>query len=250
MAKSLHQIISVRKTEAASSRDRLTALHHTSQKPDLYLGLQKTYAPLSEGGETVPPEVKPVEQNAQAIFAQLKKIMSLPMDLQASLDWTNCVAKADVVIDGQTILKGAPVSYLLYLEKTLTDFKTFVSKIPQLEAAKVWTYDAHTKTYRSDAMTTNRTKKTTRPIVKYDAVIKDGHALPAQTEMITEDVVIGLYTTVHLSGAISSSEKEVIVDRISALLSAVKSARAEANSAQAVDVSAADAIFGYIFSSR
>ena len=38
------------------------------------------------------------------------------------------MAKADLVVDGVTLAKDLPVTYLLFLEKQLTELKAFVSK--------------------------------------------------------------------------------------------------------------------------
>ena len=54
----------------------------------------------------------------------------------ATQDFANCQAKANVVVDGQTILKEVPVTHLLFLEKQLVDLRTFIDGLPTPEAKK------------------------------------------------------------------------------------------------------------------
>lgn len=52
---------------------------------------------------------------------------------------------------------------------------------------------------------------------------------PAQTQLITEDVFVGTWSTIKISGAISHNDKQKLLDRVEELIIAVKSAREEAN---------------------
>jgi len=82
------------------------------------------------------------------------------------------VARADVVIDGQTIATDVPVTYLLFLEKQLVDLHTFVKKLPVLDAAESWVRDDSTDSWRTEAVRTIRTKKVPRNHVKAEATDK------------------------------------------------------------------------------
>jgi hypothetical protein len=165
------------------------------------------------------------------------------MDVAATLEYGNCQAKADVVVGGTAVLTQVPVTYLLNLEKRLTDLRTFVSELPTLDSGKVWEKDPNSKLFRSKPTRTSRTKKVQRAIVKYDAT--EHH--PAQTEMITDDIIIGSWETIHLSGAITMPRKEQLTDRVNALLDAVKMARMEACSIPIKRQEVGDAVFGYLF---
>lgn len=244
----LHQIIALKKGASAEALKAKSALHHTSQKPESYSGVTKTYTPKDAEGQELPPENKLVEQRVDSVFAALKKVMSPTMDLQASLDRGNTLAKADVVVEGTKIMVDVPVTYLLFLEKELVDIRTFVSKIPTLDPARSWTTDPNTDLYKSEPVLTFRTNKVQRPVVLSQAMIKDGIGIPANVQLVTTDEVAGSWLTTYFSGAISSSDKVKILDRVDTLLSAVKTARMEANAI--VVPSAAPpsaAIFSYIF---
>src|SRR3712207_3448312 len=99
-------------------------------------------------------------------------------DVTATKDWANCTARADVRVEGRTILADIPVNYLLFLEKQLTDLHTFEKKLPVLDAAESWTLEPSTDWWKTDPVRTNRTKKVPRNHVKGEAT--DKHA--AQVE--------------------------------------------------------------------
>ncbi len=81
---------------------------------------------------------------------------------------------------------------------------TFVDKMVELDQGEAWTLDENAGLFRSEPVKQHRTKKLQRPIVKYEAT--EHH--PAQTELITDDVVIGHWTTVKFSGALPRPAKK------------------------------------------
>jgi hypothetical protein len=88
----------------------------------------------------------------------------------------------------------------------------------------------------------NRTKKVQKPIVLYDATKEH----PAQTQLITEDVVVGYWDTVKHSGALPAPRKKELMSRIEKLSQALKFAREKANAADAETVSVGKPIFDYL----
>ena len=108
----------------------------------LLAGIARTYRPKDEEGETFPPESTRVQIKANDIIRQTTEALTKLFDATAAKDWTNCQAKADVVVDGQTLLEQVPATYLLFLEKQLVDLHTFVKKLPVLDASETWTFDA------------------------------------------------------------------------------------------------------------
>ena len=70
---------------------------------------------------------------------------------------------------------------------------------------------------------------------------------PAQTQLITEDVTTGHWSTVYTSGALPVPRREQLLERIEHLRNAVKRARARANDTEVEKRQIGDAIFGYLF---
>src|SRR5439155_26486740 len=156
---------------------------------------------------------------------------------------TNCTARADVVLDGQPLLTQVPVTYLLFLEKQLVDLHTFVRKLPVLDAADSWTYDASADCWATEPVQTGKTKKVPRNHVKAEASEKH----PAQVEMYYEDVVVGHWKTVKFSGALPARRVNELLERVEKLQQAVKFAREEANGVDVTDQEVGDRVFRYLF---
>ncbi|MEU7869487.1 hypothetical protein [Dactylosporangium sp. NPDC049140] len=239
----LNQIIAVEKGVKSRSFQDLTEAHHVLQKPALLAGISRTYRPKDEEGEQLPPESTRVQVKAEEVLRQTATILTRLFDVTATKDWTNCVARADVSVDGEVLLREVPVSYLLFLEKQLADLLTFVRKLPILDAAETWVYDASADTYATEPTQTTRTKKIPRNHVKAEATEKH----PAQVEVYYEDVVIGYWKTVKFSGALAAKRVNELVERVERLQAAVKFAREEANGVEVVGQEAGEKVFRYLF---
>ncbi|WP_320783825.1 hypothetical protein [Streptomyces sp. CRN 30] len=242
MAK-LNQIIAVEKGVRAKSLQDVTAAHQKVQKPALLAGIARTYQPKDEEGEQLPPESTRVQVQAEDVLRETAASLTRLFDVTATKDWANRTARADVVVDGRTILAEVPVGYLLFLEKQLGEVQAFVKKLPVLDAAESWALDPSTDWWKTEPVRTIRTKKVPRNHVKAEATEKH----PAQVEVYHEDVPIGYWTTVKFSGALPARRVNELVERVEKLQQAVKYAREEANGAEVIDQRAGDAVFGYLF---
>ncbi|KAB8141740.1 hypothetical protein F8S13_18540 [Chloroflexia bacterium SDU3-3] len=242
MAK-LNQIIAVEKGVKSRTFQELTEAHHALQKPALLAGIARTYRPKDDEGEQLPPESTRVQVRAEEMIQQTAQILSRLFDITATKDWTNCVAQADVVVDGQVLLAKVPVSYLLFLEKQLIDIHTFVKKLPTLDSSESWSFDASADAWATDAVQTLKTKKIPRNHVKAEAT--DKH--PAQVEVYYEDVTVGYWRTVKFSGALPAKRVSELLERVEKLQNAVKFAREEANNTEATDQKLGEKVFHFLF---
>jgi hypothetical protein len=177
------------------------------------------------------------------VLRQTAATLTRLFDVTATKDWANCVAKADVKVDGTTLLEGVPATYLLFLEKQLTDLHTFVSKLPTLDASESWSFDQAANCWATEPVQTTKTKKIPRNHVKAEATEKH----PAQVEVYYEDVVVGHWKTVKFSGALPATRIRELLDRVDKLQQAVKYAREEANNSEVTDQRVGDRVFGYLF---
>jgi hypothetical protein len=244
MAK-LNQIIAVEKGIKSKSHSEISELYKLVQKPVLFNGFSKNYKPLNEDDtEKLPPEQLRVQITSDDAFRAIARSMKDLIQITARKDFTNCIAHADVVVDGKTVIAGAPVPFLLFLEKQLGDLNTFVKTIPVLDEAEDWNKDARSGMFKSGIVTTHRTKKTQRPVVLYQATPEH----PAQTAMVAEDVISGHWNTIKMSGALPKPDKEDLLRAVEKLHNAVKTAREAANMADEVEVEDyGSAIFDYLF---
>ncbi|GAB4052174.1 DUF7873 family protein [Catellatospora paridis] len=242
MAK-LNQIIAVEKGIKSRSFQDLTEAHHAVQKPALLSGISRTYQAKDEEGEQLPPESTKVQTRAEDVLRQIGTTLTRLFDVTATKDSTNCVARADVTVDDRVLLSDVPVTYLLFLEKQLTDLHTFVKKLPVLDAAESWVFSDSADCWSTEPVRTIRTKKVPRNHVKAEATEKH----PAQVEVYYEDIAVGYWTTVKFSGALPAKRVSTLLERVEKLQQAVKFAREEANNAEAVDKHVGDRVFGYLF---
>ena len=241
MAK-LNQIIAVEKGAKSQNTAVLSEIYKAAQKAPLFDGFSKTYQPLDEDGEVFPPESKHVQYRVPDIIKQAVDSLTDLFTITARKDFTNTQAKADIKIDGKVLLTGVPVPYLLFLEKNILDLRTFANSLPTLDQAEIWTQGDGL--WRTAPIMTHKSKKIQKPVVLYEATKEH----PAQVQLAGEDVTVGHWRNVKLSGAIPVTEKQAIVARVEKLLRAVKEAREEANAFEEVPVpKVADTLFSYVF---
>ena len=242
MAK-LNQIVAVLNGKKNQTQKALTETYKKLQKGSLFEGLSRTYTPADEDGEAQPPEKKNVQFNAKQACNEVRETLTDLFDVTATQDFGNCEAKSDVVVDGNTVLSGVPVTYLLFLEKQLTNINTFIQTIPVLEPGETWNWDENADCYATDPTHTNRTKKVPRSHILYEATEKH----PAQVEMYHEDVIAGQWKTIKFSGALAAQEKNEMTQRVRRLQEAVKFAREEANSMEVEQIKIGNRVFDFVF---
>lgn len=242
MAK-LNQILAIEKNKKTQIYAEIGELHKAVQKPDLMNGFNKVYQPKSEDSEVFPPESKRVQYNFRDVFAQICTRTVEFFDITATKDWSNCEARANIIIDNVAFLENVPVTYLLFLEKQLNDLRTIVDQMAELDPGENWKWDPEAGQHRTEPTQTQKTKKVQRPIVMYDATEKH----PAQTQLITDDVIIGHWSTTKFSGAIPKTLKHKLLLRIDILNDAVKFAREHANNMEATKREVGQKILEYVF---
>ncbi len=244
MTQKLNQVVAVEKGVKSRVYGEISEMHKASQKPDLFNGFVKTYRKKDEEGEDYPQERKKVQFEAETVLGQIGKLLTEIMDVTATKDYANCHAHANVIVDGQTLIEAAPATYLLFLEKQLGDLHTFVEKLPALDETDDWNRDENSGLFKTAAIPTQRTKKVQKPLVLYPATTEH----PAQTQMITEDVVVGYWDTVKQSGALPVPRKQTLLERIEKLTQAVKYAREQANSVEAEAKNVGGTLTAYLLS--
>lgn len=238
----LNQIIAVRKGVQSETHAQVTTLHRDMQKPTLLSGLTRTYRKIRDDDADLPGEAQRVQVRTDEVLAQIAALYTKSWNMTAAVDWTNCVARADVVVDGQTLIRDAPVSFLLYLEKQLTNLHSIIDKAVVLDPADQWRWDGNASAWVTAPATTVRTKKEPRNHVLSPAT--DKH--PAQVQVFTEDVPVGYWDTVKFSGALSGERRQQLLARVTALREAVKVAREQANMTDVVLPGPSSQLFAYL----
>jgi hypothetical protein len=249
---SLHQLIAAHKTIASTAAARFDTVHHRAQAHHVdgpFHGKSRVYRPKDQdNGEQLPAEYKRVQLTADELIADGVSALTDFFDATATRDWANCEARADVKIGDKTIVKQAPVSFLLWLEKQLVNQRTLIQKLPVLSAEETWTWDDAQACYVSRPTISVRTTKTPRNHELAPAVISpNGNIEKAQVQVYMDDVAQGEWTVVKHSGALPMKQVRELLARIQTLLIAVKYAREEANRKSIDTVQVARPIFGYLY---
>lgn len=239
----LNQIIAVEKGVKAEADRALTDAYHSIQRTPQLGGIARTYTPKDDEGDKLPSESTLVQVKVPDVIDAFRPPLERLFDVYLTKEAANMTATADVVVDDETLLTAVPVTYLLFLERKITDLHTFVSKLPTLDPAQTWTWDAQQGVYRADPVETTRTKKVLRNHVKAEAT--DKH--PAQVETYAEDVIVGTWRKVDFSGAIPATQQQELLARIGKLSTAVQFAREAANTQAVIDLKAGAAVLGYVF---
>jgi hypothetical protein len=238
----LNQVLAIEKGHKSRAEQGLTKAYQQLQKSDLLDGLEKTYQPKDEEGDQLPPDSKRLQLRVAEVIDGVSRDLAEYFDITLTKDVANCSAKADLVVDGQTLAKDVPVTTLLFLEKKLTDLHTFINKLPVLNPAYEWRYDDARACYVTEPRQTARTVKIEEPVMLAPATEKH----PAQVQLRAKDVLAGYWTTVNLSGALPAQRVNALRTRVEKLQDAVKAAREAANSQSVENQKIGEKLFGYL----
>ncbi len=239
----LNQIIAVRAGVNSDAHRAVTELHRKVQKAPLLSGISRTYEKIDDDAPDLPGESTRVQFVAQEACRQLAAILQRPLDVNAARDWTNQNATADLIVDEAVLLANVPVTYLMFLEKQLVDIETFIRKLPLLDPAETWHRDPASGFWATEPSRTAKTTKMPRSHILAPAT--DKH--PAQVQPWQEDVVVGYWRTVKFSGAMEAARVNELLERVTRLAEAVKTARERANMTEVVDPKPGAALLGYLF---
>lgn len=239
-----HQLLAIEKGVKSKAKSVLDRAYHTIQRAPLFVGLSRTFHPLNEEGPNFPPERTKVQQSVDDLVKDVRVAIADELNVTLRKDLTNTEAKADLIVDGEVVLKDAPVTFLLSLEKSLVDMRTFVSKLPVLESAEDWKHDVNSGLFKTEPTETLKTQKQPEVI----RVFEPTEHQKGVHEVVQKDVPIGSWRTVKESGALPAPKKAALLERVEKLLRATQMAREEANSIDVVgEQQAGEAVMRFIF---
>jgi hypothetical protein len=238
----LHELLAVEGDLKATATRVMNEIKSLFANGDRFVGRIRHYRSLLENGEQLSDQRSEVSTTVAGELARIAFSVGDWMDVAFQKEQSNTGTSADVVIGNNVILSGLCAPALLNLEGKLAEIRKVYSSIPTNDLAERWTLDGDTGYYISEPRTTYRTKKTMRSFEASPATKEH----PAQVSVYTEDENVGAWETTLFSGAISPVDKQAMLDRIDALLRAVKQARQRANSVVASKEKVASKLFHYI----
>lgn len=174
----------------------------------------------------------------ETVFSKLKYIapmISRYYDAYYVKEATNQIAHADIVLETGTVFAAkVPATVLLGMETKLRELRAIYEHIPTLAPGIAWedAPELGTGIYRTkDGITTFINKRSIRPI-ELSAATKEHKA---QVQAIEEDRPVARRVTTSTSGMLSPAQKSDLLERVDALIRAVKKARQRANNQEAIE---------------
>jgi hypothetical protein len=242
VAATLAQIIAVEEARRSATDRWWKLVAQDLAKDQLLVGHDYVHEAF-EGGRQEPPDKQKVRLNTEALLAEAQEKLGQFFDASATRDWANTGARADVVLDGETILPDVPTTFLLFLERRLTELLADIRKMPTQNPAQDWHPSTTPGIWRTEPVK----RATTRKDVEFRTVSPAEGMRPAQYEAVPYDVPSGEWTRVELTSAMTARQSAAIQANLTRLAEAVKMARIHANRVEAPDVHVGRAIFDRIF---
>lgn len=245
----LHQVLAVEHDKTGLSKKIILETGKLfKDKQDHFDGLSKNYVSFEEGAkDEIPPESKEVVTTVLEKLEYSKDAISKAIDVVMTKEETNSSGKAvaEFIVGHKSFGKYSATGYLA-LDKFLKEIRSMLEWIPTLDPTKVWSKETSTgrNLYETPKEVKYRSVKKQRVLTLAPAT--DKH--PAQTQLVQEDVQVGLYETVFRSGRMTPGEKSAILAKIDDMILAAKEARGKANQAEVTQVKLGEEIFKYLLS--
>lgn len=245
MAK-LHEVLAVEPDiEGAFKKVLAETIDLFTRKPAHLTAFIKKLDMFEETGVEYPEErlamVTTVPERLEYFF----KFFSNFLDIKFQKEATNQNAKADIVVDGTTIKKDVPATYLLALETILKNLRPALEAIPTLQPGIDWDLDDKEGEGVYKAKYPVKKMKTAKTF-EHKILVGPTDKHPAQVEKWEETKNVGTYITDTWSGMISSAEKSAFLLRLDKLIQEVKKARQRANTTEVVKSTVGQEIENYL----
>jgi len=240
----LYEIVAIRKGVKQRAYTALTQVHRDSEREGAYKGLRRVYTKAFEDGMDLPPENQKVSLKATDIIDQTRDILTEQWDIEASQEYGNQSARADVVLpNGDVLLSDVPVTFLLHMEKQMSDLRTKVSVLPTLPTDADWKWAENQGYWQSEPVKSARTST----YDDHQVIVPPTDHHPAQVAAVKKSRLEGHWETTHLNGSLSVPQKRELLDRIDEVRDAIKQARTRANDTAVEKQYVAATLLNHIF---
>ena len=215
-----------------------------SKKSHLFQGQTTDYQYLNEdrAGENHTEDQELVTTVADKLKYLVDPIVK-HLDVDFQKNRTNQEARADLVVEGDTLVKDVPATCLLGLENHLKRIRAVYQHIPTLEPGVKWSLDdTKDNVYTSPEQISFRTEK----VRVHKTVAQATPHHPEQVDMWHEDQPVARIAKTKSSGMMTPIQKSRLLGRIDLLIQGVKKARQRANSTEVVTGKLGDVLMSYI----
>lgn len=241
MATYLHQLIAVQRgvdEEVAKTLGSVRHLLSVEGDQDPKTGLSRVYEAREEGGEEYPAQSRKVQITATELAARAFTALDRLFNLKFTREEGNCNAKADVKVDGTTLLMDVPVGYLMFLEAQVGQIVNMIDMIPTLNPAEDWSDSApglRDGVWASAPKKTEARKRIPQVQVLSPAQVIDGQKFDPQVRPYETEAIVGYWTTVKYSGQMDPKVQQEMRARAVKVQDAVRKAREMANRLEVTD---------------
>lgn len=249
----LHQIIAVRpgvESAAQTALDQAKTVLAVGGDRSPLTGLIRTHVAKSQEFDEQPEQRRRVQLTTAGLLDHVAGAQGALIDWQLTRETGNAAARANVVVDGDIVLADAPAGFLLFLEARLDLLsKQLVAALQALDPAEDW-HDgaADPALERGVYRATPRSQLSTLKKLVAHVGVDPTEFQPAQIQWRDEDVVSGTLTYTKFSGQLPAARIEEIHARLTKLVTAVRTAREEANRLEVQPVNGAGRnLLGYVF---
>ena len=214
--------------------------------PDRYFGQHVRVEPFDENAPKEADVHKELDDTVPSKLKYTQESIVRYLDAVLQKERTNQDAKADLTVDGVTIAKDVPATFLLGLETKLKIVRQSIYEtIPTLQPGIKWEKD---ETQGSDVYrrVQPEEKFRTKKVMKNHVVAEATKEHPAQVQVYTEDEKVARIVTDTWCGMISPAEKSDLLGKMDKLIRAVKKARQKANTTEVVKVTIGKELFEFI----
>jgi hypothetical protein len=244
----LHELLAVETNLGNVSKKLVAESIKSLQKDNLFTGEVKIHKIYDEDHQhLVQPShertvTTTVKSNLEYTF---QKGLVPYWDAVAQKDEANQRAKADVIVDGKTILEGIAGTTLLGLEAKLAEQLNLFNTIPTLAPGIAWELDPTQAdgVYRNPQL---ETRVQNARSIEYKVIVEPTEHHPAQVREVEIITAIGDYKVTSYAGMITPKKKAEMIQRLQKLINAVKKARQRANSIDVKSVQVGASIADYL----
>ena len=234
----LHELLAAQKTIAESAATVVKDAETKFGKPEFFQGRIKTLkmiedTPANAVAESSAREETPVRTTVFDTLNYALGLWAKNEDLQANKNATNCVAFADIEFRGAVLIPKVAAVTIIALEERLRYVKNLFLAVPTLDASEEWEKDEDSGSciYRAkNPRKATKTETNLVPVILYPAT--DKH--PAQVKESSKVLVVGEFTTLLRSGAVTAQQKADGINLVNELLVEVRKAKTRANDTEVV----------------
>lgn len=167
------------------------------------------------------------------------------LNRSATIDRTNCTAKADLVVDGVVLVRDVPATTFLGLERRAKLWLDMLKKVPTLPTGIAWELapDQGADVFVTKHPTVKNKTKPVTSVIELSPATKEHKA---QVKEVVSDVAVASMTTTQYNGMVTPEYMAALCLRAEKLIEAAKTGRTRANEAEVEDLKMGEVITAWL----